>query len=131
MTQPGGRSVGRYGLTLPWWSLAYAILTTAGLALLAWGIVVMQALGYGVAYILDTGPTVRPDADRYSLAFAVAVAVNLGGAVALSRLWLRTRPTTLPPAMAAVPVAVVSGGVAAFAMLAVLGIEPTVLVDLL
>jgi hypothetical protein len=127
MSQPAGHS----GLTLPWWSLAYAILTTAALVLLAWGLVLVQAIGFGVAHAFDLGPVTAPDADRYALALAVAVAVNLGGSLGLSRLWLSAVEPAWPPAVAALPVVVVSGAVSAAAMLAVLGIDPALLLSLL
>lgn len=127
MTEEAGGS----GLTLPWWSLAYAVLTTAALALLAWGLVLVQAIGYGVAHTFDLGPVTAPSADRYALALAIAVAVNLGCSVALSQLWRRRGEPTLTPALAAVPVVLTAGVAATVAMLTVLGIAPSDLLDLL
>ncbi|MFM6851453.1 MAG: hypothetical protein ACKOVB_20365 [Terrabacter sp.] len=131
MTSPARRPAPGAGLSLPWWSVAYSILTTAALAVLAWGLVLVQAIGYGVSYALDLGSIDEPDADRYALALAVAVAVNLGGSVALSQLWRRRGEPTLTPALAAVPVVLASSIAAAVAMLAVLGISPSDLLDLL
>ncbi|MGO4597573.1 hypothetical protein [Terrabacter sp. 2RAF25] len=131
MTSPASHPAPEAALSLPWWCVAYSILTTAALALLAWGLVLLQAIGYGVSHTLDLGPVDAPDADRYGAALAVAVAVNIGGSVALSQLWRRRGEPTLTPAVAAVPVVLAAGVTATVAMLAVLGIAPSDLLDLL
>ena len=114
----------RPDLSLPWWALAYAFVTTAGLAMLVWAILVLDALSYGVFQVLDVAAVGPPVVDRYSTAFAVAVAVNLGSTLALSRLALRTSAAAWPPVLAGLLVALVTGTVAACVLLLMLGIDP-------
>lgn len=117
----------RPGLSLPWWALAYAVVTTAALALLAWAILILDALTYGVSQVF--GVTVdSPVIDRYGGAFAAAVGVNLVGTLLLSRLALRTSAAAWPPAIAGALVAVAAGTVAACVLLLGLGINPVTVV---
>jgi hypothetical protein len=118
-----GSSSGRWGLSLPWWSVALATLTTVGLALLAFAILVLDAFTYGTVDVFDPGAIDPPIVDRYRLAFAVGAGINLFGAIALSRLALRTPAATWPPILAALPIALVTGAIAVVAMLATLGID--------
>jgi hypothetical protein len=114
----------RWGLSLPWWSLAIGALTTAFLAGLAFVLLVMHSLTYGFTYVLDLGSVDGPDVGRYELALAVGIGTNVFGALGLSRLTVRTRAAAWPPVLAAVPIALVSGVVATAGMLAVLGFDP-------
>jgi hypothetical protein len=114
----------RWGLSLPWWSLAIGALTTAFLAGLAFVLLVMHSLTYVFAYVLDLGSVDDPDVGRYELALAVGIGTNVFGALGLSRLTVRTRAAAWPPVLAAVPIALVSGVVATAGMLAVLGFDP-------
>lgn len=114
----------RPGLALPWWALAYAFVTTAGLAMLAWAILVLDALTYGTVRVLDLATVDPPVADDYGAAFAVAVTANLVGTFVLSRLALRTSAASWPPALAGLLVATVSGAVAVCVLLLPLGIDP-------
>ena len=126
-----GSGSGRWGLSLPWWSLALATLTSVGLALLALAFLLLDALTYGTAYVLDLGMLDPPTTDRYTLALAVAVGVNVFGAIGLSRLALRTPAATWPPILAALPIALVTGAVAVVALLTTLGIDPVSLLTAL
>jgi hypothetical protein len=126
MTSMGGADAveSRWGLSLPWWSLAIASLTTVFLAGLAFVLLVMHALTYGFTYVLDVGSVDDPDVGRYELALAVGIGTNVLGALALSRLAMRTRAAAWPPVLAALPIALVTGVVATTGMLAVLGFDP-------
>ena len=120
---------GRWGLSLPWWSLAIGVLTTAFLVGLAFALLVMHALTYGFTYVLDLGSVDGPDVGRYELALAVGIGTNVFGALGLSRLALRTRAAAWPRVLAALLIAVVTGALATAGMLAVLGIDHLLLVD--
>ena len=117
----------RPSLSLAWWALACAFVTTAGLAVIAWVLLVLDALTYGVSQVFAV--TVDPPfTDRYGGAFAVAVAVNLGGTLVLSRLALRTSAAGWPPALAGALVAIAAGAIAASVLLLMLGINPVTVV---
>ena len=126
MTRMGGAEPveSRWGLSLPWWSLAIGALTTAFLAGLAFVLLVMHSLTYVFAYVLDLGSVDDPDVGRYELALAVGIGTNVFGALGLSRLTMRTRAAPWHPALAALPIALVTGVVATTGMLAVLGFDP-------
>ena len=126
MTRMGGAEPveSRWGLSLPWWSLAIGVLTTAFLVGLAFVLLVMHSLTYGFTSVLDLGSVDDPDVDRYELALAVGIGTNVFGALGLSRLTLRTRAAAWPPVLTALLIAVVTGVVATTGMLAVLGIDP-------
>ena len=117
----------RWGLSLPWWSLAIGVLTTAFLAGLAFALLVMHSLTYGFTYVLGVGSVDDPVVGRYELALAVGILLNVAGALVLSRLALRTRAAAWPPVLAALPIAVVTGVAATAGMLAVLGFDPLLL----
>ncbi|WP_156022922.1 hypothetical protein [Terracoccus sp. 273MFTsu3.1] len=119
----------RWGLSLPWWSLAIGVLTTVFLAGLAFALLVLHALTYGFTSVAGLGSIDEPDVDRYELALAVGIGANVFGALGLSRLALRTRAAAWPPVLAALPIALATGVVATTAMLAVLGIDVLRLVD--
>lgn len=118
---------GRWGLSLPWWSLAISALTTVGLAFLAYELLVLHALVYGFTRVLGLAAVEEPDVGRYELALALGIVLNVLGAVGLSRLALRTRAAAWPPVLAALPIAVVTGVVATAGMCAVLGFDPLLL----
>jgi len=118
---------GRWGLSLPWWSLAIGVLTTAFLVGLAFALVLMHALTYGFTSVAGLGSVDEPDVDRYELALAVGIGTNVFGALGLSRLALRTRATAWPRPLTALLIAVVTGALATAGMLAVLGIDPLLL----
>src|SRR6478609_3555551 len=115
---------GRWGLSLPWWSLAIGVLTTAFLVGLAFALLVMPALTYGFTSVAGLGSVDEPDVDRYELALAVGIGTNVFGALGLSRLALRTRAAAWPRVLTALLIAVVTGALATAGMLAVLGIDP-------
>lgn len=118
---------GRWGLSLPWWSLALGVLTTVFLAGLAYALLVMHALTYGFTYVLGVGSVDEPVVGRYELALAIGIGMNVVGAPLLSRLALRTRAAAWPQVLAAVPIALVTGVIATASMFAVLGYDPLLL----
>jgi len=119
----------RWGLSLPWWSLAIGVLTTVFLVGLTFALLVLHALTYGFTSVAGLGSVDEPDVDRYELALAVGIGVNVFGALGLSRLVLRTRAAAWPRVLTALLIAVVTGLLATAGMLAVLGIDPLLLVD--
>lgn len=118
---------GRWRLSLPWWSVVFSALTTVLLAGLAFALLAMHALTYGFTHVLGVGSVDDPDVGRYELGLAVGIGIDVVGAVVLSRLALRTRAAAWPPVLAALPIAVVTGGAAAAGMFAVLGYDPLLL----
>ena len=121
-TTDAGQS--RWGLSLPWWSLALGSLATVWLAGLAFVVLVLHVFTFGFSYALDLGVVDSPDVAQYELALAVGIGINVFGALALSRLALGTRAATWPPLLAAVPIALFTGVTATAGMLATLGIGP-------
>ena len=111
-----------------WWALAFGGVTTTGLGVLAWGILIAHALSYGVADVISPGTMAAPDGGRYGVAFVVGVVVNLSSAVALSWLAFHTPGRTWPPSVQGLAAALFAAVGAACALLLTLGIDP---VDLL
>jgi hypothetical protein len=107
-----------------WWALAFGAVTTAGLGILAWGILIAQALSYGVADVISPGAMKAPDGGRYGQAFVVGVAVNLSSSLALAWLAFRTPGRTWPPAAQGLAAALLAAVGAACALLLTLGINP-------
>ncbi len=118
----------RWGLSLPWWSLALSALATVWLAVVAFVVLALHVITYGMSYALDLGSVDEPVVAGYELALAVGIGINVFGALALSRLALRTRAATWPPVLAAVPIAMFTGVTATVAMLAALGVDPLLLI---
>jgi len=108
-----------------WWVLVFGGLTTAGLGVFTWVLLVMHALGYGVAAVFAPETEVAaPDGGRYGLAFVVGVIVNLAAAAALTRLASHTAIRTWPPVAQGLGTALVAATVASCALLLTLGISP-------
>jgi len=108
-----------------WWVLVFGGLTTAGLGVFTWVLLVMHALGYGVAAVIAPETEVAaPDGGRYGLAFVVGVIVNLAAAAALTRLASHTAIRTWPPVAQGLGTALVAATVASCALLLTLGISP-------
>lgn len=108
-----------------WWALVFGGLTTAGLGVLTWGLLVMHAVGYGVAAVIAPETDVAsPDGGRYGLAFAVGVIVNLATASTLTRMASHTAIRTWPPVAQGLGTALVAAVAASCALLLTLGISP-------
>ena len=96
-----------------WWSLVFGALTTAGLGVLAWALLVLHALGYGAVVVIAPGTDVAaPDGGRYASAFAVGVIVHAAIATAALRLGSRTAIGTWPPMAQGLGTALVAAPVA-------------------
>ena len=115
-----------HGLLVPvWWSLGFGGLTTLGLGVLAWGLLIAHALMYGTIEVIGLSKGITaPESNRYLLAFAVGAVVNLAGAPALIWLAVRTRVRSWPPVVLGLAAALVAAVAAACALLLVLGLNP-------
>lgn len=107
-----------------WWALVFAAVTTAGLGLLAWGLLVMDALIYGASAVVGPEAITAPDGARYRLGFSVAVVFNLATAVGLARLSSHTPGRTWPTALQGLAAALLAAVAAACALLVTVGINP-------
>jgi hypothetical protein len=107
-----------------WWALAFSAVSTAALLALAWVLLIMHALGYGVAAVMASEAVTAPDGDRYGLAFAVAAIVNLASAATLAWLASRTPVRTWPPAAQGLAGALLAAVAAVCVLLLALGIRP-------
>lgn len=114
------RTVGPAG-----WALVFSGLTIICLGVLTWVLLVMHAFGYGVAAVIaPEWDVAAPVGDRYGLAFAVGVLVNLAGAGALVMVASRTAARTWPPVAQGLCAAFVAACAASCALLLTLGINP-------
>ena len=108
-----------------WWTAGFVILTTTGLGLLTWGLLIMHAMTYGTFEVLrPQAGVIAPEFDNYVRAFLVGVTVNVG--VAFGTVWLanKTRARGWHPITVAV-IAGVAGAVASSsASLMMLSINP-------
>lgn len=107
-----------------WWALVFAAVTTVGLGLLAWGLLVMHALTYGTATVIGPEAITAPDGARYRLGILVALAVNLATAAGLAGLVGHTPGRSWPPALQGLAAALVAAVAAGCALLVVVGINP-------
>ena len=107
-----------------WWALVFAAVTTAGLGLLAWGLLVMHALIYGAGEVIGPEGLSAPDGARYRLGFTVAVVVNLAAAAGLARLACHTPGRTWPTALQGLAAALLAAVAAGGALLVTVGINP-------
>lgn len=120
---PGGESPRRVGPAC--WALLFCGLTIIGLGVFTWILFVMHTLAYSVASMMAPESEVgAPIDDRYGLAFAVGVLVNLAGALALVVLASRTTARKWPPVAQGLGAAVVAAMAASCAVLLTLGINP-------
>lgn len=116
-----GRGLGRWGALV--WSVGFAVLTSVGLVVLTWALLVMDAV---VAMALAVA---SPDAEvavggHYGRALALGVALNLVLAPVLSLALMRTPARTWPAwvqGLASAGMAAVSAGAV---LLLVVGIDP-------
>ena len=107
-----------------WWALALAAVTTAGLGLLAWGLLLMHAFIYGAAAVVGVELITAPDGTRYRLGFTIAVIVNLASAPVLARLACHTPARTWPAVLQGLAAALLSATAAGCALLVTVGINP-------
>lgn len=107
-----------------WWALGFAAVTTAGLGLLAWGLLVMDALIYGTAAVIGPEIITAPDGARYRLGFTLAAAVNLATAAGLAGLACHTPGRTWPPALQGLAAALLATVAAGCALLVTIDINP-------
>ena len=107
-----------------WWALGFAAVTTAGLGLLAWGLLVLDVLIYGTADVIGPETITAPDGARYRLGFTLAVAVNLATAAGLAGLACHTPGRTWPPAFQGLAAALLATVAAGCALLVAIGINP-------
>ena len=124
---PSGRGDARWRTSVGpvWWSLVFGALTTAGLAVLTCGLLVLHALSYGVvAVIAPEAGVAAPDGGRHVFAFAVGVVVQLATASASTWLAPRTPLRAWPPVVQGLATALVAATVASCALLLTLGISP-------
>ncbi|WP_289020161.1 hypothetical protein [uncultured Ornithinimicrobium sp.] len=108
-----------------WWTLALLLLTTAGLGLLAWALLVTHGMAYATFEVVrPRGVVVAPHLDDYVRALLVAVTTNV--AVALALVWLarRTRARRWHPIAVGVLAAVTAVVLAGSTLLLLLGISP-------
>ena len=120
---PGAESSRKVGPAC--WALVFCGLTIIGLGVFIWILLVMHALGYGVASVIAPESEVAaPVEGRYGFAFAVGVLVNLAGALALVVLASRTAARRWPPVAQGLCAAVVAASAASCALLLTLGINP-------
>jgi hypothetical protein len=114
----------RWGLSLPWWSLAISVPTTVFLTGLAAELLFLHSLVYAVAGI---GAVDEPSVGRYELALATGIGTNVVGALGLSHAALRTRAAAWARPLTALLVASATGIAATAGMLGVVGISPLLL----
>ena len=114
----------RSGYEPVWWALAFAVVTTAGLGLLAWGLLIMHALIYGAGAVVGPETIAAPDGARYRLGLTVAVVVNLATAAGLARIAAQTPGRTWSPALQGLAAALLAAVAAGCALLVTVGINP-------
>ena len=107
-----------------WWALTLAAVTTAGLGLLAWGLLLMHAFIYGAAAVVGVELITAPDGTRYRLGFTIAVIVNLASAPVLARLACHTPARNWPAVLQGLAAALLAAIAAGCALLVTVGINP-------
>jgi hypothetical protein len=107
------------------WALGVGLLATAGLALLAWGLLVLDAFAYGVAR--GFGPEAGgdpPDELRYATALATGACVILLGGPLLAWWAARGRSRTWHAVLVGIGAGLLAAAAGASAFLLVLGVDP-------
>ena len=122
------------GRTRPWlgavWAAGFAALTSAGLAALAWGLLVMDALvAMGLALVVADGDVGLGGGYGRALALGIAVNLLLAATVALSLR--RTPARTWPPWVQGLASAGVAALVSGAVLLLLVGISPIAFVSAL
>ncbi|WP_076262096.1 hypothetical protein [Intrasporangium flavum] len=107
------------------WALGVGLLATAGLAVLAWALLVMHAIGYGGFLVLSPESHVAPpDEHRYVLALATGACLTLLGGPLLAWFVARGPGQAWGAALVGIGAGVLAGVAGASALLLVLGIDP-------
>lgn len=108
-----------------WWALGLAVLTTVGLGLLTWGLIILDLLAYGMLEVMSPGAGVEPHApSRFGLALAGGAVVNIVGAPALAVTLGRTPARAWPSVLRGLVAALLAAGAGLFTLLLVLGVDP-------
>ena len=108
-----------------WWALAFGVLTTAGLAVLTWGLFVVHALSYGVGSVVAPETEVAaPETGRDALALTLGVLVHVASASASLRLAPHTPIRTWPAVLQGLGASLIAVALASCALLLMLGISP-------
>lgn len=108
-----------------WWTAGFVVLTTTGLGLLTWGLLIMHAMTFGTFEVLQPqAGVIAPKLDNYVRAFFVGATVNV--AVAFGLVWLahKTRARGWHPITVAVMAILAGAVVSSSASLIMLGINP-------
>lgn len=111
------------------WALGVGLLATAGLAVLAWALLVVHAIGYGGFLVLSPESHVDPpDAHRSVLALATGACLTLLGGPLLAWSVARGFARTWGSAAVGIGSGVLAAAAGASALLLVLGIDPVTFV---
>ncbi|WP_323096417.1 hypothetical protein [Intrasporangium sp. YIM S08009] len=107
------------------WALGLGVLATGGLAVLAWALLVMHAIGYGGFLVLSPESGVAPpDEHRYILALATGACIALVGGPLLAWSAARGPARTWGAALVGIGAGVLAAVAGASALMLVLGIDP-------
>ena len=107
------------------WALGLGVLATVGLAMLAWGLVVMHALSYGTFQVLrPDATTAPPDERRYALALAAGAGTALLVGPVLAGTTARRLARPWPPSLVGTGAAVLAAIAGASVLLLTLGVDP-------
>lgn len=108
-----------------WWGMGFGGLTTLGLGLLTWGILITHALIYGTFDVISPEVGIpAPQVNRYLLAFVIGVIVNLASAPLLTWAAFRLRARAWPPVLLGLSGAFVAAVAGTCALLLTLGFNP-------
>ena len=111
------------------WALGLGVLATAGLAVLAWALLVLDAIGYGGFLVLSPESHVPPpDEHRYVAALATGACLTLVGGPALAWVVARGPGGTWGAALVGIGAGVLAAVAGASALMLVLGIDPVAFV---
>jgi hypothetical protein len=110
------------------WALVFGVVTSLALAVLAVGLLIMDALAYGFTSVLAPDAAAAPDDGYYLLALVFGVVVSMAGAPALAWLGFGASSRTWPPVLQGLAAALCAAVAAVCALLLTLGINPIVFV---
>ncbi len=111
------------------WALGLGVLATGGLAVLAWALLVMHAIGYGGLLVLSPESDVAPpDEHRYVLALATGACIALVGGPLLAWSAARGPGRTWGATLVGIGAGVLAAAAGASALMLVLGIDPVAFV---
>lgn len=122
---PSASADPRRSLAPVWWTAGLVVLTTTGLGLLTWALLIMHALTYGTFEVLrPQAGVIAPEFDNYVRAFLVGATVNVAVAFAMVCLANRTRAQRWHPITVGIMTALAGAVAGGSALLLVLGINP-------